>query len=135
VLVIPIIRGLTPYGFIGKYQGLQATGKTVSQVAGELFGILVSSAKTRARALTCLVDTTLKSSEPDDAIDKLRRLEAVQDLPAAYLERLRDGVAFSPVFGKGPALDELNALLVKAGLQKVAPQAGPAPLNDDEVPF
>jgi hypothetical protein len=47
VLVIPIIRGLTPYGFIGKYQGLQANGMTVPQVAEQVFGILVAAPKTR----------------------------------------------------------------------------------------
>jgi hypothetical protein len=135
VLVIPIIRGLTPYGFIGKYQGLQATGKNVSQVAEELFGILVASPKTRARILTCLVDTTLRCAQQDDAIERLRRLAAVRDLPIAYLERLREGVAVSPVFAKGPALDELNQLLVKRGLQKVAGQEAVALADEAEVPF
>jgi hypothetical protein len=135
VLMIPIIRGLTPYGFIGKYQGLQASGKTVLQVAEEVFGILVGSPKTRARILTCLVDTTLKTAEPDDAVDRLRRLETVPNLPASYLERLREGVAGSAVFAKGAALDELNRLLVARGLQKVAPQAAQGPSPDDEVPF
>jgi hypothetical protein len=60
VLVVPIIRGLDPYGFIGKYQGFQAHGKTVVQVARAVFDILVSSPKTRGRALTCLVDTIFK---------------------------------------------------------------------------
>ena len=32
--VIPILKGQIPYGFIGKYQGLQGEGKSVSQVAG-----------------------------------------------------------------------------------------------------
>jgi hypothetical protein len=36
---------------------------------------------------------------------------------------------------KGPALDELNRLLVERGLQKVAGQEAAAPAHDDEVPF
>jgi hypothetical protein len=135
VLVIPIIRGLTPYGFIGKYQGLQATGKTVLEVAEEVFGILVASPKTRGQILTCLVDTTLKAAEPDDAIKKLRKLEAVSNLPTAYLERLRDGIMASAVFAKGAALEELNRLLVKKGLPTIAPQEESGPSPDDEVPF
>ena len=54
VLVVPIIRGLNPYGFIGKYQGLPANGKTVKEVAGTVFEILVSSSKTRGRLLNSL---------------------------------------------------------------------------------
>ena len=51
VLVIPIMRGLNPYGFISKYQGLYAEGKTVATVAGDVFRILVASPKTTSRKL------------------------------------------------------------------------------------
>ena len=61
VLVIPIIRGLNPYGFISKFQGLNTSGKKVGDVADELFRILVTSSKTRARMLSCLTETTLQS--------------------------------------------------------------------------
>lgn len=43
VLVIPIMRGIDPYGLIAKYQGLQGAGKTVRQVADRLFRILGKS--------------------------------------------------------------------------------------------
>ncbi len=135
VLVIPIIRGLNPYGFIAKYQGLQAGGKTVSQVARELFGILVHSPKTRSRMLTCLVDATLQSTREDDALDRLRKLDAVSDLPTAYLERLREGAATSAVFGDGAALDSLNEVLVARGLTQVAGKQDEAVARDDEIPF
>lgn len=72
ILIIPIIKGLNPYGFIGKFQGLRAEGKTVAQVAEEVFQILVSSPMTRTRMLTCLVDTTLQSTLEDDALFKLQ---------------------------------------------------------------
>lgn len=135
VLVVPIIRGLDPYGFIGKYQGLQASGKTVPQVAGEVFSILVYSPKTRGRMLTCLVDTTLQSAQEDEALEKLRRLESVPDLPVAYLERLRQGAATSAVFGHGQALDALNQILVTRGLQKVADDEADAFALNDDIPF
>ncbi len=103
VLVIPIIRGLNPYGFIAKYQGLQAAGKTVSQVAKEVFEILVSATQTRARMLSCLVDTSLQAVTNDEALDKLAILESVNDLPVGYLERLREGATASGVFAAGSA--------------------------------
>ena len=46
VLIIPVIKGLNPYGFISKYQGLSASGKKVRDVADELFRILANSPKT-----------------------------------------------------------------------------------------
>lgn len=135
VLVVPIIRGLDPYGFIGKYQGLQARGKTVPQVADEVFSILVHSPKTRGRMLTCLVDTSLQSAQEEEALEKLRRLGSVSDLPVPYLERLREGAATSTVFARGPALDRLNELLGARGLQKVAVEEASPLVLDDDIPF
>ena len=43
VLIIPIMKGLAPYGFIGKFQGLQGEGKTVNQVADGIFQILTKN--------------------------------------------------------------------------------------------
>jgi hypothetical protein len=120
VLVIPIIRGLNPYGFIGKYQGLHAANKTVSKVADGVFRILVASPKTRPKMLSCLVDTTLQSASKDEALDKLGHLAEVKDLPVAYLEKLREGTVSASVFVDGPPLQKLNELLVTRGLPEVA---------------
>jgi hypothetical protein len=85
--------------------------------------------------LTCLVDTTLQSTHEDEALEKLRRLESVPDLPVAYLERLREGAATSAVFGHGPALDALNQILVTRRLQKVAGDEANALALNDDIPF
>lgn len=61
VLVLPLIRDVTPYGLIGKYQGLQTSGKSVAQVAADVFGALVLSPLTRTRMLTCFVDFILQA--------------------------------------------------------------------------
>lgn len=134
VLVIPIIRGLNPYGFIGKYQGLQVNGKKVSEVAEEVLNILLTSEKTRGRMLTCLVDTTLLSSKVEDALEKLNRLEAVSGLPRGYLERLREGASTATVFSEGLALNKLNQMLQANGLPNVAEKIDPFSA-DNEVPF
>jgi hypothetical protein len=135
VLVVPIIRGLDPFGFIGKFQGFQAGGKTVSQVAEGVFHILAASAKTRPRMLTCLVDVTLQSPGHEEALEKLEAMESVSDLPAPYLERVRDGAATAGAFRAGAARERLNELLLKRGLQKVAGEATEAFARDDQVPF
>jgi hypothetical protein len=126
---------LNPYGFIGKYQGLQAAGKSVQQVAREVFDILVISPKTRGRMLTCLVDTTLQSVHEADALERLRMLQMLPDLPAAYLERLREGAATAAVFAQDQARDALNELLVTRGLRQVTGNEGDARDLDDDLPF
>lgn len=86
VLIIPIIRGLDPYGFISKYQGLHAEGKLVADVADNIFKILTASPKTREKMLSCLVETSLKSVTIVEAVQKLKHIESVKDLPYITLK-------------------------------------------------
>jgi TIR domain len=134
VLVIPIIRGLNPYGFISKFQGLNASGKKVGDVADELFRILVSSPKTRARMLSCLTETTLQSKSEAEALFKLRKLAAVKDLPAAHLQKLRESAPASSVLMAAKPLEELNTLLSARGIEPVVAKKPSTPFDDD-IPF
>jgi TIR domain len=137
VLVVPIIRGLDPYGFIAKYQGLQAAGKTVTEVANGLFGILLKSTKTRARILSCMVGTLLGAPTEQVALERLDHLSRVSDLPRGYVEQLRDWATQSPlVAGSGQMKQQINKLLESHGLSPL--QDAPSPmdeLTDDDIPF
>lgn len=134
VLIIPIIRGLDPYGFISKYQGLHAEGKLVADVADNIFKILTASPKTREKMLSCLVETSLKSVTIVEAVQKLKHIESVKDLPIHHLERLRDDAPASTVFSKGVALTELNKLLIKHNLKTPTPHSAFDDFDDD-IPF
>lgn len=134
VLIIPIIRGLNPYGFIAKYQGLQAAGRTVSYVADQVFRILVTSPNTRSRMLTCLVDTTVQSTREQEALAKLHRLETVPDVPTSFLERLREGAVIPSVLAQGNACTKLNQLLQERGLNPVFGVEARAEARED-IPF
>lgn len=137
VLVIPVIRGLDPYGFIGKFQGLQAAGKTVAQVARELFTILVAAPATHTRMLTCLVSTTLQLPSERALLSRLDVIAGIQPAPIAHLEQLREGAAQSAQFksSKG-AVGKLNDLLSKNNLATLAAGGvAPATWVDEEVPF
>lgn len=134
VLIVPLIHGQNPYGFIGKYQGLKTKGKTVAQVANELFKILAASPKTKARMLTSIVDTALQAADASQALEKLEHLNEIKDIPEAYMERLRRGAATSPVFKEGSALDYLNDMLIKRGHNQVNPVESDE-VSLDDIPF
>lgn len=135
VLIIPIMRGATQYGFIGKYQGLQANGKTVAQVAAGVFEVLVLSEQTQNRMLSCLIDTTLRAASVDEALEKLGHLASVADLPTPQLERLREGAATSSIFTSGEALGRLNEMLTRRGFTKVGPEEPGLSSFEGDVPF
>jgi hypothetical protein len=134
VLIIPIMKGLNPYGFISKYQGLNAQGKTVSEVAEDIFRILLNSPKTRSKMLSCLTETTLQSSSVAEAVGKLNHLASVQSLPLAHLEKLRDAALSSTTLSSGEPLAHLNALLAKHKLKPVSLEKAPTTF-DDNIPF
>ncbi len=135
VLIVPVIHGLTPYGFIGKYQGLFAVGKSVAEVARAVFDILVNSSKTRARMLTCMVDAISRSVDEADALIRLARLSEVDELPVQYLERLRDSANSSAVLREGEALGTLNRMLETAGLARVSGDGFEGLEGDEDLPF
>lgn len=134
VLVVPLIHGLNPYGFIGKYQGLKTEGKTVKQVADEIFKVLVASPKTKAKMLTSIVDTTLQAADENIALEKLQHLDKIKIIPEAYLERLREGAANSPVFNEGKALKYLNSMLSKRG-HKTVDTINSSEISVEDLPF
>ncbi len=134
VLVIPIMRGLEPYGFISKYQGLNATKKTVAAVAEEIFRILANSPKTKAKMLSCLTETTLQAKSEAEAIEKLSFLASVKALPNGYLLQLQEAASNSVVLMKAKPLEKLNELLAKHNLSPVSVKKGSFDFDDD-IPF
>ncbi|UCV20263.1 toll/interleukin-1 receptor domain-containing protein [Ferribacterium limneticum] len=133
-LVIPIMRGLEPYGFISKYQGLNATGKTVAAVAEEIFRILTSSPKTRAKMLSCLTETTLQAKSEVEVLEKLGFLASVKALPKGNLQQLQEAAANSVVLMAAKPLEKLNELLASHKLSPVFFKKSVFDFDDD-IPF
>ncbi len=134
-LVIPVMREAVPHGFIGKFQGVNGKGKSVLQVATEIFEVLMNSNQTRSRLLTCLVDTTVLEPNETAALATLKALASAADIPEAFLEGLRDGAARSRAFKRSPQLSaELEDLLEVRGISSTSAQKA-EPETDDEIPF
>jgi hypothetical protein len=134
VLVIPVIRELDPYGFISRFQGLQAKGKTVAQVAEEIFQILVASERTRTKMLTCLTDTIIHSAQQEEAVERIDALASLTNVPLDQLERVRVAMGASAVLSAGEARTALVGLLSKYKLKPpvVVDQAASI---DEDIPF
>lgn len=134
VLVIPIMRGLEPYGFISKYQALNAKGKTVSVVAEEIFRVLASSPKTQVKMLSCLTEAILQSSSEIEAIEKVGFLASVKQLPSAHLQKLQEAAPSSAVLMSEQPLAALNDLLARYKLNAASVKKEVVDFDDD-IPF
>lgn len=134
LLVIPIRKGLDPYGFIGKFQGLQGDGKTVPQVAHAIFEILASNLKTRDTMLTRLVDLLLFASSQEAALRYLSLLLEIDQIPRKHLEKLKSNAPKKDIFQRcDEAARSTNELLTKHGLEPLTPRVEPS--VSGEVPF
>lgn len=135
ILVVPIMKGCEPYGFISKYQGLNADGKKVGEVADEIFRILIRSEKTRSRMLSCLIDAALHASSENEAKKKIELVASIANIPGSYLEKLRSGAGSTPHFMSGEAKDALNELLASRKLDPIASERPYEDFRDDNIPF
>jgi hypothetical protein len=88
VLIIPIRKGIDPYGFIGKYQGIQAQNKNIGEVAEEIFQTIVKSPKTHGKMLSSLSNAIGQSTEAKDATEKVILLKSVSNIPQEVLEKI-----------------------------------------------
>ncbi|MGD9072452.1 MAG: toll/interleukin-1 receptor domain-containing protein [Desulfobacterales bacterium] len=134
VLIIPIRRGLDPYGFIGKYQGLHAKDQTVGQVASAIFRILLSNQKTKGKMLDCLIDLFLVPATITDANRWLELLEMVEAFPERHGEKIIENFSNSFVGNDEVIRSRTNELLKKHGMSPV-PDFVQDTTMDDEIPF
>lgn len=112
VLIIPVRRHLDPYGFIGKYQGIQAANKTVAEVASAIFEAIINSDKSRNKMLHILSSAISQSTDIDDAIEKVAILKSAGILPVDLLNNLSDQVRENNILINSEIfLAEINELL------------------------
>jgi len=114
------MRGLKPYGFIGKYQGIQAHNKNVAEVANAIFTTIVRSKKTRIKMVRVLCNVISQSTDIDEAIEKIEILDTISDLPTDILSTLRQQITENHILIESQKLlNSINKLLAKYDLPKV----------------
>lgn len=136
LLVIPVRKGMDPYGFIGKYQGFQGDSKTIGDVAEGIFKIISSHPKTKERMSSALAGQILFSDNPSQAISKLNLLRSIESLPQNHLEKIRDNINNNRiVMDSHVFIDTLNEMLKERELDALDIIEQPEELFDSDIPF
>ena len=134
-MVVPIRRAADPHGFVAKYQGLQGRGKSVRDVANDLFLVLIANPRTRGQMARALVDLFLFSSSATEGRRWLALLTEFENVPSRELERLGENAYKSELVASHVSVRKaLNDLLGAAGLPQI-PEAGAEEPVEIEVPF
>lgn len=117
VYVLPVRRGLDPYGFLAEVQGIQGFGKKVGEVADEIFVSLIRHQKTRERLLGALLLGFEQSSSSRDAKANLVLVERAGTFPRSMVERLEVAASRNRQISDSPeVLHRLKNFLETAGV-------------------
>jgi hypothetical protein len=120
-LVIPIIKGVDPYGFIGKYQGLKGNGKTVNEVATGIFKILCNNEKTFYQMQKVITELFLVSISKDEAIKWLKLIENMDNFSKEFAEKLAERISDNLILlNNSEILRRTNSILNRFGIERVS---------------
>lgn len=137
VLIIPIRRELDPYGFIGKYQGIQAMNKSIGEVAEDIFQTIVNSPKTRGKMLSSLSNSISQSTNIQDATEKVELLKTVNNIPLDIIEKIKESVTENNLLiNTQDFITSLNELFSNYSVTKL--NVGGVAVSsewDDDIPF
>ena len=89
VLIVAARFGTDPYGFIGRFQGMNGNGKTDRTLARELFDILRQHETTRARTAEAVGALFCQSDSFAEAKDNMKLLEETTHWSASLSDRVR----------------------------------------------
>lgn len=135
-LIIPIRKGMDPYGFIGKYQGMQGDGKTIRQVADRVFRILSNHPKTKEKLAGDLVHQITLANDAEDAVKKLNLLRSFEALPQKHLEKIRENIMGNKnIIASKEFVDLLNEMLGEREMDPLILAESYDSSFDDDIPF
>ncbi len=135
VLVIPLSKPCNPYGFIEKFQSLHTAGKSVGEVAEQVFKSICSNNRTREKMIQSLVKTISAAPSVEIATFRLDKLANISDVDLAHWESIRENVrAHETLNASDSFLNKLNDILIKLGIEAILTEVATDD-SDDEIPF
>ena len=93
VPILSIRFGLDPYGFIGKYQGLQGSGKSFEQISKNILQIFLYNESSQQKMVNGLVYSFIKSETYSESKEKIGLIEEAPYLSAEQLQLLENSIS------------------------------------------
>jgi hypothetical protein len=126
VEVLPICAGLDPFGFFGKYQGIQVKGKTPSQAAERVIGTLIKKPKHRSQLLQS-IGKSFAGLQFEKKVQLVKILDDWSVVTDEQLKALLERISLSEFEKK-----QLNNIIIRV---KAFETPKPTVEAGDDVPF
>lgn len=136
VLVIPIDKGLAPYGFLEQFQSFKTNDKTVQQVVDTIFDTIANNKKTKEPLFQCLVNILSMINNAEDANSKVDALVKMSWLTESHWSKIRSGVlSNSQLMDNKTFLESINKHLIEYNLDPLQSIETFWSTIDNEIPF
>lgn len=126
--IVPLRAGLDPFGFFGKFQGIQVKGKLPDKAANEIAQALLNKPHHRVRLLRCIAKAFA-------SLPSARKIELINTLDSWFtttdeqLKELLEQAALSEFERKS-----LEGLIARVGAFK-QPEPATQISDFDDIPF
>lgn len=92
VPIIAVRQGLDPYGFIGKYQALQGHGKPATQIAKELFELLLPTPVVGPKVTGVLVKMLSNSGSFEESKRVIALIQKSEYLNSKHVSSMKEAI-------------------------------------------
>lgn len=90
--ILSIRYGLDPYGFIGKYQGFQGSGKNLKQISKEILMVLLNNEHSQQKMVHALVYNFVESETYSQSQERIGLIEEAPYLSIELLQVLENSI-------------------------------------------
>lgn len=131
-LLVPLMFGVAPHGFLGQWQGAQCQNRTPAQVASTLFDILLADSELRPKVEDALIAALHQARQYAEANARAQLVKRhVSDWTPERVQALEDATANGEVTGAWTSGPIVKRLLQQHG--HLLPAT--VPPSHDDVPF
>ena len=107
--IIPLRAGLDPYGFMGKYQGIQIKSKVPEVVAQEIVSVLLKKPNYRDKLILSM-SRSFRTMNSNEKIEKIKLIDSWNIISVEQLKNLLENIALSE-----NEKTQLNTIISKSG--------------------
>lgn len=135
-LIIPIRKDADPYGFVGKYQGIQSKGKKVSEVANEIFETLCKNEYSKPIYTKILADLFINSKNKLEATKWINLLSSAKDIDASTIMYIHSNYSNNDNLNNKDVIQIANKLFAQYSMNEVTTRQTIVNTDhSDDLPF